>query len=126
VVGAFQTRCKSLRSSSFGCSSSARYQAERAKRRYRAIEPENRLVARTLETEWENTRHDQRTAEAELTRKEQEQRLQLTDAQREQIRSLGSDLQRVWNAPTTTDRDRRELLRSLLDTQTDYDLVYFQ
>jgi len=83
-------------------------------------------VARTLETEWENKLHDQRTAEAELTRKEQEQRLQLTDAQREQIRSLGSDLQRVWNAPTTTDRDRRELLRSLLDTQTDYDLVYFQ
>ena len=93
----------------------ARYESERAERRYRAVEPENRLVARTLETEWENKLHDQRNAEAELTRKEQEQRLQLTDEQREQIRALGTDLKRVWDASTTTDRDRKELLRSLLE-----------
>jgi DNA invertase Pin-like site-specific DNA recombinase len=92
-----------------------RLQAERAERRFRNVEPENRLVARTLETEWENKLHDQRAAEAELARKEQEQRLQLTDPQREQIRALGSDLKRVWDAPTTTDRDRKELLRSLLE-----------
>jgi hypothetical protein len=41
--------------------------------------------------------------------------MQLTDLQREQIRSLGGDLKRVWNASTTTDRDRKELLRSLLE-----------
>jgi len=93
----------------------ARYETERAERRYRAVEPENRLVARTLETEWENKLHDQRNAEAELTRKEQEQKLQLTDAQREQIHALGMDLKRVWDASTTTDRDRKELLRSLLE-----------
>jgi excisionase family DNA binding protein len=93
----------------------ARYEAERAERRYRTVEPENRLVARTLETEWENKLHDQRAAEAELVCKEQDQKLQLTDTQREQIRALGSDLKRVWDAPTTTDRDRKELLRSLLE-----------
>src|SRR5205814_5167396 len=93
----------------------AGYEAERAERRYRAVEPENRLVARTLETEWEKKLHDQKAAEDELARKEQEQRLELTDAQREQIRALGSDLKRVWDAPTTTDRDRKELLRSLLE-----------
>jgi len=93
----------------------ARYEAERAERRFRNVEPENRLVARTLETEWENKLHDQRTAEAELAHKEQEQRLQLNDKQREQIRALGSDLKTVWDAPTTTDRDRKELLRSLLE-----------
>ncbi len=93
----------------------ARYETERAERRYRAVEPENRLVARTLETEWENKLHDQRSAEAELARKEQEQKLQLTDAQREQIRALGTDLKRVWDASITTDRDRKELLRSLLE-----------
>ena len=93
----------------------ARYEAERAERRFRNVEPENRLVARTLETEWENKLHEQQAAEAELARKEQEQRLQLTDLQREQIRALGSDLKRVWDAPTTTDRDRKELLRSLLE-----------
>lgn len=93
----------------------ARYEAERAERRYRRVEPENRLVARTLEAQWESKLHEQRTAEAELARKEQEQRLQLTEAQREQIRALGGDLKRVWNAPTTTDRDRKELLRTLLE-----------
>jgi DNA invertase Pin-like site-specific DNA recombinase len=93
----------------------ARYEAERAERRFRNVEPENRLVARTLETEWENRLREQHAAEAELARKEQEQRLQLTDAQREQIRALGSDLKRVWDAPTTTERDRKELLRRLLE-----------
>jgi DNA invertase Pin-like site-specific DNA recombinase len=93
----------------------ARYEAERAERRFRNVEPENRLVARTLETEWENKLHDQQAAEAELSRKEQEQRLQLTELQREQIRALGTDLKRVWDAPTTTDRDRKELLRGLLE-----------
>lgn len=93
----------------------ARYEAERAERRYRAVEPENRLVARTLEAEWENQLHDWHTIEAELARKEQEQRLQLTDAQREAIRALGTDLKQVWLAPTTNDRDRKDLLRGLLD-----------
>jgi DNA invertase Pin-like site-specific DNA recombinase len=93
----------------------SRYEAERAERRFRSVEPENRLVARTLETEWENKLHEQQAAETELARKEQEQKLQLTDPQREQIRALGSDLKRVWDAPTTTDRDRKELLRGLLE-----------
>lgn len=93
----------------------ARYEADRAERRYRAVEPENRLVARTLETEWEKKLNDQRAAEAELARKEQEQKLRLTEVQRHQIRALGSDLKRVWDAPTTTDRDRKELLRTLLE-----------
>jgi len=93
----------------------ARYEVDQVERRYRAVEPENRLVARTLETEWENKLHDQRVAATELARKEQEPRLRLTDGQREQIRALGSDLKRVWQAPTTTDRDRKELLRSLLE-----------
>jgi hypothetical protein len=93
----------------------AGYEAEQAERRYRAVEPENRLVARTLETEWEKKLNDQRAAEAELARKEQEHKLQLTELQREQIRALGQDLKRVWDAPTTTDRDRKELLRTLLE-----------
>ncbi len=92
-----------------------RYEAERAERRFRSVEPENRLVARTLETDWESKLQEQRAAEAELARQEQAQRLQLTDGQREQIRALGSDLKRVWDAPTTTDRDRKELLRSLIE-----------
>jgi hypothetical protein len=93
----------------------AQYEAERAERRYRAVEPENRLVARTLEQEWETKLNDHKAAQSELMRKEQAQRLELTDAQREQIRSLGEDLPRVWTATTTTHRDRKELLQALLE-----------
>jgi DNA invertase Pin-like site-specific DNA recombinase len=93
----------------------ARYQAELAERRYRTVEPENRLVVRTLETEWEQRLAELTTAEAELARREHQRPKRLTDEQRESIQRLGNDLKRVWEAPTTTDRDRKELLRSLIE-----------
>jgi hypothetical protein len=93
----------------------ARYEAERAERQYKTIEPENRLVARTLETEWEKRLRDLAAAEAELKRREQQRPGALSPEEKDQLRSLGSDLRKVWTAPTTTDRDRKELLRALLE-----------
>jgi DNA invertase Pin-like site-specific DNA recombinase/predicted DNA-binding transcriptional regulator AlpA len=93
----------------------ARYEAERAERRYRHVEPENRLVARGLETEWENRLRELAAAEAELRRREQQRPTTLTAEQLQLIQRLGSDIQQVWTAPTTTDRDRKELLRTLLE-----------
>jgi uncharacterized protein YndB with AHSA1/START domain len=92
-----------------------RYEAERAERRYRAVEPENRLVARGLETEWENRLRDLSVAEAELRRREQRQPPHIGPEQRQRVLALGADLQQVWTAPTTTDRNRKELLRTLLE-----------
>lgn len=93
----------------------ARYEAERAERRYRAVEPENRLVARGLETEWEERLRELDQAQAELTRRKQQRPTALTHAQRNALLALGQDLQRVWFAPTTTSRDQKELLRALLE-----------
>jgi DNA invertase Pin-like site-specific DNA recombinase len=93
----------------------ARYQATRAERRYRAVDPENRLVARGLETEWNTTLRTLADAEAELARQQQRRPTALTSAERQTITALGQDLQQVWAAPTTTDKDRKQLLRSLLD-----------
>jgi Recombinase zinc beta ribbon domain len=93
----------------------ARYEAERAERQYRAVEPENRLVARGLETEWEKRLRDLAAAEAELERRQQQRPRTLSPAEKTRIRALGSDLRKVWTAPTTTDRDRKELLRTLLE-----------
>jgi DNA invertase Pin-like site-specific DNA recombinase len=93
----------------------ARYEAERAERQYRAVEPENRLVARGLESEWEKRLRDLAAAEAELQRREQQRPRALSQEEKNKIRSLGSDLSKVWTAPTTTDRDRKELLRTLLE-----------
>jgi len=93
----------------------ARYQAERAERRYRAVEPENRLVARGLEAEWEKRLRERNVAETELARREQQRPRQISRQDRDKIHALGSNINRVWSAATTTDRDRKELLRTLLE-----------
>jgi hypothetical protein len=93
----------------------ARYQAERAERRYRQVEPEHRLVARGLERDWEKALGVLAETEAELTLREHQRPQVLTDTEREQLLALGGDLGRVWAAPTTSDRDRKQLLRTLID-----------
>ena len=93
----------------------ARYQATRAERRYRAVDPDNRLVARGLETEWNTALQQLADAEAELTRREAARPKALTPAERAAILALGDDLGQVWDAPTTTDKDRKQLLRTLLE-----------
>jgi DNA invertase Pin-like site-specific DNA recombinase len=92
-----------------------RYEADRAERRYRAVEPENRLVARGLETEWENRLRDLASAEAELRRREQQRPNPIGPEQLKRIQLLGADIHQVWTAPAITDRDRKELLRTLLE-----------
>jgi DNA invertase Pin-like site-specific DNA recombinase len=93
----------------------ATYQAERAERRYRQVEPEHRLVARGLERDWEHALGALAEAEAELALREHQRPTTLTDEEREQLLALGGDLGRVWAAPSTTDRDRKQLLRCLID-----------
>jgi len=93
----------------------AEYEAGRAERSYRAVEPENRLVARTLEAAWEQRLAELAEAKAELARNEQLRPLPATGELRRQLMSLGDDLAQVWGAPSTTDRDRKELLRCILE-----------
>ena len=93
----------------------ARYETDRAERRYRQVEPEHRLVARGLERDWEKALGALAEAEAELALRERQRPLTLTDQEREQLLALGSDLGRVWSAPSTTDRDRKQLLRCLIE-----------
>jgi len=93
----------------------AQYEAERAERRYRAVEPENRLVARGLETEWEQRLRELEQAQRELVRREHQRPRPLGPIDEQRLRALGTDLRRMWEAPTTTDRDKKELLRALLE-----------
>lgn len=93
----------------------AEYHAQRAERRYRAVDAENRLVARGLEAQWEESLRVVQRARAELERRRQQRPLAVTAEQRRRLLGLGEDLQRVWNAPTTSLRDKKELLRTLLE-----------
>jgi DNA invertase Pin-like site-specific DNA recombinase len=93
----------------------ARYHAGKAERRYRAVDPDNRLVARGLETEWNTALHQLADAETELVHREAARPKILTPQEKQTILALGDDLGQVWSAPSTTDKDRKQLLRTLLD-----------
>jgi excisionase family DNA binding protein len=89
----------------------ARYEADRAERAFSQVEPENRLVARSLEARWE----------ARLTAlAEAEQALEAaSDAlpplpSRDDLEKLAADLPRLWHAPATSSKDRKRLLRTLI------------
>ncbi len=93
----------------------ARYQANLAERRYMAVDPDNRLVARGLEADWEAKLAALGLAEAELARKQAARPAGLGPNERKVLLAMGADLAKVWQAPTTTDRDRKELLRTLFE-----------
>ncbi len=88
----------------------ARYEAERAERAFHACEPENRLVARTLEERWEAKLRAQAEAEAAVAAAAAEVVL----PPRSELEALAADLPRLWNAPSTSDKDRKRLLRALV------------
>ena len=92
----------------------ARYDAKRAERQYDACDPDNRVVARTLEARW-----NEKLVEVERLEKEYEavraaRRLELSELDRRRILDLATDLPRLWNEKTTTNRDRKLLLRMLI------------
>ncbi len=91
-----------------------RYEARLAERRYKAVDPDNRIVARSLEREW----NDKLTQLDEVEREHQDvrrrEKLDLTDEDRARILALAKDLPRVWNAETTTNAERKNLLRTLV------------
>jgi DNA invertase Pin-like site-specific DNA recombinase/predicted DNA-binding transcriptional regulator AlpA len=93
----------------------ASYEAQRAERRYRAIDPDHRLVARGIEAEWEHCLRELEKAKAELARREQQRPRTLNVDERSRLLALGADLLKAWQAPTTSARDKKELLRTLLE-----------
>ncbi|MGH8895405.1 MAG: recombinase family protein, partial [Actinomycetes bacterium] len=93
----------------------ARYEAERAERAFHLVEPENRLVARTLEQRWEARLAVLAEAESGLVTA-RESRPPLPE--RDRLLALAADLPRLWHAPETSPRDRKRLLRALVSDVT--------
>jgi DNA invertase Pin-like site-specific DNA recombinase len=93
----------------------ARYEAERARRQYDAVEPENRLVVRELERRWEEALKEQRRVEEEYARFGRTQPAGLSASEREHIRALAQDLPALWQAPATTAADRQRIVRLLVE-----------
>jgi DNA invertase Pin-like site-specific DNA recombinase len=93
----------------------ARYDSDRAGRQYRAVEPENRLVARTLERCWEDAMQQQHQLEEEYDRFLWKQPSTLSEDELARIRALSRDIPALWNASATTAMDRKEIIRLLVE-----------
>jgi hypothetical protein len=92
----------------------ARYEAERARRQYDAVEPENRLVARSLERVWEEKLRAVEAIDQEHARWRSEEPLVLHEADRASLQTLGENLPRIWRATTTSAADRKRILRFIV------------
>jgi excisionase family DNA binding protein len=88
----------------------AQYEAARAERAFHQCDPDNRLVARSLETRWEHKLGELKDAEAELA----EHTTPTPEPSREQIEALARDLPKLWAANSTSEKDRKRLLRALI------------
>jgi len=93
----------------------ARYEAERAQRQFDAVEPENRLVARSLERHWGETLRQLEQLEQAAQAQLRQQPVALTAENRRAILDLGEDLPALWHAPSTTPADRKHLLRLIVN-----------
>ena len=93
----------------------AQYEADRAFRQFDSVEPENRLVARTLERQWNEALKNAEELQTQIRDRKQKFQNQLSKIETEQIRRLAQDLPTLWNAPTTTDKDQKQLLRAAIE-----------
>jgi DNA invertase Pin-like site-specific DNA recombinase len=91
---------------------------DRARRCYRLAEPENRLVVRQLEADWEAALAAQRHLREEHDRFTRTRPQPLTPTQQQAITAVAGDIPGLWAAPTTTDADRKQLIRALVDQVT--------
>jgi hypothetical protein len=91
-----------------------RYEADRARRQYDLVEPENRLVARTLEAALEARLTAVRAAENDLAAQRARRPLTLTAEETTWLTTAGADVRGVFEAPTTTTIERKQLIRAVI------------
>lgn len=91
------------------------YEARHAERRYKAVDPDNRVVARNLERDWEQRLRDLEQVEQQYRDARREHRVELTEQDRERIRALARDLPKVWRSPVTPATDRKAMLRLVVE-----------
>ena len=92
----------------------AQYEADLARRRYQNVDPENRLVARSLEQAWEECLLTLTQMEQEYAIAQAQNPLTLSEEERQQLLSIAHDLPALWYASTTTTAERKELMRLLI------------
>ena len=96
----------------------AQYEADLARRRYVAVDPDNRLVARSLERDWNEKLREVEQLQREYLALPKPTALLITPEERQRILRLAQNVPAVWHAPTTTQAERKQLLRYLIKDVT--------
>lgn len=95
-----------------------RYEADLARQRYMQVDPNNRLVADVLEAEWNEKLRTLEAAQEESERQSQSDRFRINEEERARIFALTTDFPRLWKDPNTPDRDRKRMVRLLINDVT--------
>lgn len=93
----------------------AAYEARRAEKRYKAVDPDNRVVARTLEREWESKLRELEEVERQYAEARRTKRVELSPDDRTRVRELARDLPAVWRSPVTPPADRKAMMRLVIE-----------
>src|SRR5262249_32156966 len=96
----------------------ARHRAELARRRYLAVDPDNRLVADTLEADWNDALRALQAAQDDSQKATAAAAAALTEEHKARIRALASDFPALWSDPATPARERKRMIRLLIDDVT--------
>ena len=96
----------------------ARYESQLARRRFLRVDPDNRLVAASLESEWNSKLRALSEAEQNYERQCQADQHKIGTVQREQVLALATNFPHLWNDPSTADRERKRMVRLLIEDVT--------
>ena len=96
----------------------AKYETELAQRRYEAVDPDNRLVAGTLEKQWNDTLINLDKIQKQYQQYQNEDPLLLSIDEKKSLLELAKDFPKLWNAPSTEPKDKKQILRILIDDIT--------
>jgi len=96
----------------------ARYESELARRRFLRVDPDNRLVAASLEAEWNVKLRALAEAEENYERHRQADQCRISPAQQKQVLALATDFPHLWNDPGTANRERKRMVRLLIEDVT--------
>ncbi len=96
----------------------AQYEAELARRRYMNVDPANRLVADSLEAEWNNKLRTLAEVQAQYEQQTQKQRLLIDSQIRDQLLCLAADFPKIWKDPSVEPRERKRIFRLLIEDVT--------
>ena len=96
----------------------ARYEADLARRRFMQVDPENRLVAQSLEAEWNDKLKLLREEQESFERRSEQDHRILGERQKAKILALARDFPKLWRDPKTPDRERKRMIRLLIEDAT--------